>query len=266
MAEFYVKNGKKVELHCPNCQKTFKRWPSELSKGEKAFCSRKCKTEYYWPKGHQPWNAGLPRELQPHFGRHHSEDAKRHIAEAQKGQHHSPATEFKFQGGPITNVCEVCGKEFQVKRYRDETARFCSLSCHAKTKVGSKHPFYGHKHSVESIQKMLKARNKGLHVHPNRAEQKFIDICAKHGLPYRFVGDGQLIIGVVNPDFVNVDDEHELVEIFSEYWHNPEKRKVAWHQTFEGRKAYLAERGYKATIIWDFELKDEAVVLAKFEV
>ena len=39
----------------------------------------------------------------------------------------------------ITKVCEICSKEFQVKPYREKTARFCSKKCggswHAKTRL-----------------------------------------------------------------------------------------------------------------------------------
>ena len=32
----------------------------------------------------------------------------------------------------ITKICEICGGAFQVKPYRDETARFCSQQCGGK--------------------------------------------------------------------------------------------------------------------------------------
>jgi len=36
----------------------------------------------------------------------------------------------------ITKNCEVCGKAFKVKRYRKNTARFCSISCKAESQRG----------------------------------------------------------------------------------------------------------------------------------
>lgn len=42
----------------------------------------------------------------------------------------------------ITKTCEICGKEFKVKPYRKDKARFCSFQCggkwHAKTRITGK--------------------------------------------------------------------------------------------------------------------------------
>lgn len=51
----------------------------------------------------------------------------------------------------ITKTCEVCGKEFTVRNYRKDTARFCSINCLNKW-LGEKHT--NTKRSEETCNKM----------------------------------------------------------------------------------------------------------------
>ncbi len=60
-------------------------------------------------------------------------------------------------------LCESCKKEFYLypcylRRKNGSKARFCSMKCYDKR--GEKNPFYGKKHSEDSLRKMLN--------HPNR--------------------------------------------------------------------------------------------------
>jgi len=67
------------------------------------------------------------------------------------------------------------------------------------------------------INKELRIKNvmKALRKRPTSYEQRFINLCAKHQLTYKYVGDGELIIGGKNPDFVNTNGLKILVET---YW------------------------------------------------
>jgi len=47
-------------------------------------------------KGNTPWNNGLPKEVQPWYGKHHSEETKQKISEKKKGIRNSIETEFKL--------------------------------------------------------------------------------------------------------------------------------------------------------------------------
>lgn len=74
-----------------------------------------------------------------------SEETKRKISNTLIGKYvgkNSP----RYSGGEVTVICQQCGKEFKVKKYRQETAKFCSRNCLGKSKVGNKNPFYGKHH------------------------------------------------------------------------------------------------------------------------
>jgi len=86
------------------------------------------------------------------------------------------------------------------------------------------------------------------HRSPNKPEQKLIEIIDKYNLPYKFVGNGEFIIGGKNPDFLNINGEKKLIEIYGIYWHrndNPEDRINLFKQY-----------GFNTIIFWENELDD----------
>jgi len=74
---------------------------------------------------------------------------------------------YKTTGRPRKGVylkCETCGKEFYVNTSRlkqvekfGHRVRFCSMKCYDKT--GENNPFWGRKHTKESIEKALSHPN-----------------------------------------------------------------------------------------------------------
>jgi very-short-patch-repair endonuclease len=107
--------------------------------------------------------------------------------------------------------------------------------------TGKGNPFYGKKHSEETKQKlrnkhkkwwlipenrikilnevMLQKRLDGLMKRPTSLEKQMIDIIEKHNLPYRYTGDGAVLIGYKNPDFVNVNGEKICIEVANTIHH-----------------------------------------------
>ena len=74
-------------------------------------------------------------------------------------------------------------------------------------------------------------------------EQIFINLCKE----FRFVGNGELVIGGKNPDFVCINDDHKLVEIWGDFFHKG--------QNPQDRIDFFADRGYDCLVIWEHELK-----------
>lgn len=66
-------------------------------------------------------------------------------------------------------ICQVCGKEFEVKPYRANTAKFCNYDCYWVYKslycVGEKNHFYGKKHTKKSKKLMSELRLKQQKAH-----------------------------------------------------------------------------------------------------
>lgn len=95
--------------------------------------------------------------------------------------------------------------------------------------------------------KFIETTLKGLIKKPTNLEQKFIGFCSKYELPFKYVGNGDLIIGFKNLDFI---DGKNIIEIFS--WHHTENnRNRLWHQSESGCKGYYNKYGYNTLILWD---------------
>jgi len=72
-----------------------------------------------------------------------------------------------------------------------------------------------HQWTEEAKRKLLITLNKrGI----TGIEKKIIKILEKYELPFKYCGDGSFIIHGLNPDFVNINGEKKLIEVFFEYF------------------------------------------------
>jgi len=101
---------------------------------------------------------------------------------------------------------------------------------------------------------------------PNALEQRFIDMIEKHNLPYKYVGDGRFLIGGRNPDFMNINGQKKLIEVFGIYYHSPLKNpKIRWKSTYNETIRHYKKHNYKCMIIWDYELNDEKNIMERLK-
>ena len=171
------------------------------------------------------------------------------------------------------NKCKVCGKEISYKSKKCKECYCKSLiDKHAYNYKGGRPKcvdcgkliWYGFERCQSCAQKLLwnneKHRNKmikllrkGLRVKPNKPE-KVLKALLNILLPkeYKFVGDGEIILGGFNPDFINCNGQKKIIELYGDYWHN---RKDAIKRDKLRLIAYK-NYGYKTLIIWEHELKD----------
>ncbi len=105
----------------------------------------------------------------------------------------------------------------------------------------------------EYIRNQVRARG----LKPNKTEMMLEQWFKSQGLPFKFVGDGQVVLGGKCPDFINYNGKKQIIEFFGDYWHEPEEE--------EERKKIFAEFGYETLIIWEHELKDEGAMLNKVQ-
>ena len=104
----------------------------------------------------------------------------------------------------------------------------------------------------------------GMHIKPNKPETLMIDLLQSlYRNEWKYVGDGQVIIGGRNPDFINVNGTKAIIEIFGTYWHGKQRTgRGKWSEVSLKKRIY-AEYGYKTLVIWENELKDIEQVKAK---
>ena len=91
---------------------------------------------------------------------------------------------------------------------------------------------------------------------PNKLEKVFQELLDRNfpGV-WKYVGDGQLIIGGKCPDYLNINKKNSLIELFGSYWHTEEE--------IEPRTLHFNEYGYSLIVVWEHELKDNEKLLSK---
>jgi len=200
-----------------------------LSKKTKEKISEKAKKRWQNPRFRKKMSEVLT-------GRTFSDEAKRKMASLWKDEKH------------IRNVLEGMHKKWEDAEYRNKMLDLLEKK--------NKDPVF------------IKKRLKGLIKRPNKPEQKIIDLCKKHNFPFKYVGDGGVIIGTLNPDFIHNQGENKIIELFGRTFHDPDKSPydISWHQQYWGRMAYFSQQGYDCLIIWDDELGDEEGVTEKIRV
>lgn len=102
----------------------------------------------------------------------------------------------------------------------------------------------------KKVQKRIKSILKATAAKPNKAEQKLYRIL-QDIFPGQYLlnVEGYVIIGRSIPDFININGQKKIIELFGEHWHpkEDEEKRINLFRTF----------GYSTLIIWESELKDE---------
>lgn len=148
------------------------------------------------------------------------------------------------------------------KHHSEETRKKLSI-----IESGESNPFFGKRHNETTKRKLSKkAKERWLdpefitcymqarHIKPNKTELAF-DAWLQEVLPgeYKYVGDGQFILGGRCPDWLNINGQKKLVELFGDYWHRGENPQ----DKIDHYKRY----GFDTLVIWENELKDKAKLL-----
>ena len=65
---------------------------------------------------------------------------------------------------------------------------------------------------------------------------------------WKYVGDGQFCIAGKCPDFINVNGQKKIIELFGDYWHRDQDSK--------DRADIFKPFGFETLVIWEKELKN----------
>ena len=139
-------------------------------------------------------------------------------------------------------------KKEKMRQYHAE-GRFDKLkrppSTETKAKIGKKNKINTTRlwQTEDFIRKQMIGRG----VKPNKLElyfQRFLDKYFPN--EWKFVGDGQLIVGRKCPDFNNIVRHGRLIELFGDYFHKGEDP--------QDRILYFREYGYETLVIWENEV------------
>ena len=185
------------------------------------------------------------------WGRHHSEQSKDKMRKPHKQL--SITTRQKMSASRRGKSTWNAGK---IGVFSEETKRKLSAAGKAnwlnpefrkrclRGLPGRDNPNYQGR-QMHKILSRLKAR-------PTSLEKKFAALCQKYTLPYKYTGDGSVLIGYKNPDFVNINGQKICIEVANRY-HHPDPYK-------ENRIKHFAKWGWKCIVFFEDEL-DESEML-----
>ena len=171
------------------------------------------------------------------FGKHHTTKTREKLSKANKGKHNSPKTEF------------------QRNRHVSQKTEF-KKNQHFSIKTEFKK---GHKWDKNIELKRIRNSLKGNQrkTKPEKYLEKILNLIIFN--QYKYVGDGKIFIARFVPDFINCNGQKKIIEMYGDYWHNrPEVKKRD-----KCRIKTYAKYGYKTLIIWEHELKNIEMVIAK---
>jgi len=240
--------GRGIDKGCLNCG-THSKTPPSL-KDKRRFCSWDCYKKY--TRGHKPHNFKGYRQCLtcgqriPSYRNFCSYNCYWDSLKGNKNPNWKR----------VTKICTVCGEKFEVRPSNPK--RYCSRKCYSKQLIGKrfcvKHEFKrGEKQPKELVKKRMKACRKK----PTRLERQMLAIIEKYELPFHYVGDGALIIGSRNPDFVCTNGKNIVLEVFGRYWHDPQWKHTQSHALPDNRIRYFKNFGYECVIVWEEDLNEE---------
>jgi len=219
-------------------------------------------------------------------GQRQTETAKENIRFGMLGKHNGLRTEFKKGHG-----------EFKGMHHTKKTKEEISETMKTLFKEGKKIPFFctkdgrmvfsnrklrvdmkgkhnglrtefkkGRKFSKEIEEKMIRNTLSAMFKRPTKLEQKLIGFIEEYNLPFKYCGDGSLIIGGKNPDFVENDGRKICLEIG-----NKEEKSISrkgrnynsWQEYEKQRIEHFAKYGWKCIVIWENELSEQEILSDK---
>ena len=131
---------------------------------------------------------------------------------------------------------------------------YCSNECKPNPSIFKK----GRKLSQEQIKKCLR-RNP-----ISSLEKKFLEIINKHNLPYKFVGNGDFLIGRKCPDFININGQKIAIEVY--YRGHKEFFKGGLQKWMEERQNIFNSFGWQIKFFDETEVKEELILKTLTEV
>jgi G:T-mismatch repair DNA endonuclease (very short patch repair protein) len=169
-------------------------------------------------------------------GRIQSEESKRKISKANKGRH-SP-----YKGIPRT----------------EETKRKIGKTNSIRMKAYWRNP--------ETRERALETFLKSCNIRPTRPEKRLKRLLYQlFPKEYKYTGDGDVWIGGRNPDFMNVNGQKKVIEMFGEFWHSKYKTGLPKKEHRKWRQKHFAKYGYKCCVVWEHELNNISKLRTKLK-
>lgn len=80
---------------------------------------------------------------------------------------------------------------------------------------------------------------------------------------WKYVGNGEVIINGFNPDFININGQKKIIEVFGTYYHSKEVLGRDNKEEEKRKSDRYSEYGYSTLVIWEHELKSPRKIVSK---
>ena len=74
---------------------------------------------------------------------------------------------------------------------------------------------------------------------------------------YKYCGDNSSVINGVSPDFININGQKKVIEVFGDYWHGEKVTGKSNNDVEQEKIKKYKEYGFDCLIIWEREIKDD---------
>lgn len=292
MDEVAIEKGR-VFVKCDNCGKEFKVKPYRLRQ-DHIFCSKKCYVE--WRKGKffgQRKGRFIPCEVcgkltyyKPYRikkNKHFTCSRKclgKLVWSLYKDKIITPERNEKIRQSKLGNpsltgrkrprqsmlIKKKWEKDKEYRKKQEEgRQRFWNSEAGKRRKEelskllkGKKRPNHSEKMKEKWLdEKWAEFFMKRCEIKPNRKEIKLNNLlCSLFPNEYKYVGDGQFFLAGKCPDFININGQKKIIELFGDFWHSKEITGRDREKEEQQRINLFAKYGYKTLIIWERELKN----------
>ena len=234
--------GETKNFECPICKEVFSLRLCDIKNGRGKYCSRKCQyigiSKIRRGKNHHQWNR-VEKECENCGKLFHAFPSKINIDQGKYCSRKCVNQVRKkfFEEKRVDKKCLICGKEFKItqsRAYKFNRGKCCSEKCRNQYVI-----------------KLLYDRQ---YIRPNKLE-KSVALSLNKTFPkeWKYVGNGKVWFGGKNPDFININGQKKLIEVYGNYWHKGENP--------QGRIDHFKQYGFDTLVLWEKEILDTNYIL-----
>lgn len=206
-----------IDLNCLYCKGPFKVYPCLIRKGYGKFCSMSCREGFRWSNDENKLKASIKQK---------QICSDPNVIERMRESTRNLWKDQKFRD----NMLEIR----QSEEYKNKIADTLKFNWKKMTKV--------------QVEERLK--NIFSNCLPNSYELFLYDILSDlFPNEYMLNVNAEIVIGKKVPDFVNINGQKKLIELFGD-------RRFKNKQNEAEKIKHFGEYGFKTLVIWDYDLKD----------
>lgn len=252
----------KKSIKCKQCGKEFLIFPSEIKKNRR-FCSMSCAITYRDLINNPSWKGGklikICKVCKKEFRTYHKE--------SNFCSHNCATTYHNLTNNPTANL-EIREKISETHKRLIKEGKITipwkgitrSKEEREKMSLSKKLLWQNKEYREKNIKNTLKAMFK----RPTKLEQKFIDFFNENNLPFKYCGNGSLLIGFLNPDFYEINGKKICIEVSSEKFRKNIPKETT--EEYEKRRTeHFIKYNWKCLVLWDKELNNEINLLNKIK-